>query len=136
MELILNNDKRKVTHIHYKKWPDKGVPDIKSFETFEELIKLIDKINKEKDEKEKENVSHPIVVHCSAGVGRTGTFISMFCLYKEIKMAQIDKNEEIIQFNIFNLVRKMKEMRLYMVQAFEQYKFVYQFAKYLLDKYN
>ena len=97
----------------------------------------MDQKNKEKDDNEKENECHPIVVHCSAGVGRTGTFISMFCLYKEIKMAQIDNgNGNIIQFNILNLVRKMKEMRLYMVQTFEQYKFIYQFAKYLLDKYN
>ena len=136
LELELNNDKRTVTHIHYKKWPDKGVPDMNSFNTFEEIIKIVDQINKSKHDKEKENEFHPIVVHCSAGVGRTGTFISMFCLYKEIKMAQIDKNEQIIQFNIFNLVRKMKEMRLYMVQTFEQYKFVYQFAQYLLNKYN
>ena len=140
LESILNHDKRIITHIHYKKWPDKGVPDSNSFEIFEEIIKLVDGKNKEKDEMEQKDESnevfHPIVVHCSAGVGRTGTFISMFCLYKEIKMAQIDTNANIIQFNIFNLVRKMKEMKLYMVQAYEQYKFVYQFAKYLLDKYN
>ena len=137
LELELNNDKRTVTHIHYKKWPDKGVPDMNSFNTFEEIIKIVDQINKSKHDKEKENEFHPIVVHCSAGVGRTGTFISMFCLYKEIKMAQIDKRiVKSIQFNIFNLVRKMKEMRLYMVQTFEQYKFVYQFAQYLLNKYN
>ena len=137
LELELNNDKRTVTHIHYKKWPDKGVPDMNSFNTFEEIIKIVDQINKSKHDKEKENEFHPIVVHCSAGVGRTGTFISMFCLYKEIKMAQIDKRiVNSIQFNIFNLVRKMKEMRLYMVQTFEQYKFVYQFAQYLLNKYN
>jgi protein tyrosine phosphatase len=137
LKLELNNDKRTITHLHYKKWPDKGVPDINSFITFEEIIKKVDQKNKEKDDNEKENEFHPIVVHCSAGVGRTGTFISMFCLYKEIKMAQIDNgNGNIIQFNILNLVRKMKEMRLYMVQTFEQYKFIYQFAKYLLDKYN
>ena len=137
LKLELNNDKRTITHLHYKKWPDKGVPDINSFITFEEIIKKVDQKNKEKDDNEKENEFHPIVVHCSAGVGRTGTFISMFCLYKEIKMAQIDNgNGNIIQFNILNLVRKMKEMRLHMVQTFEQYKFIYQFAKYLLDKYN
>jgi len=130
------NEKRTITHIHYKKWPDKGVPNIDSFKTFEKIIVLVDRINKVKVENEKEDELHPIVVHCSAGVGRTGTFISMFCLYKEIKMAQIDKGDEVIEFNIFNLVRKMKEMRLHMVQAFEQYKFVYQFAKYLLDNYN
>lgn len=157
LELKKLNDTRTrtITHIHYKKWPDKGVPEISSFETFLKIINIViekqkenekeDEKEKEKeDEKEKENEKkdenkefHPIVVHCSAGVGRTGTFISMFCLYKEIKLAQIDEKENnSIHFNIFNLVRKMKEMRLYMVQAFEQYKFVYRFAEFLLDKYN
>ena len=45
LELELNNDKRTVTHIHYKKWPDKGVPDMNSFNTFEEIIKIVDQIN-------------------------------------------------------------------------------------------
>ena len=74
-------------------------------------------------------------MHCSAGVGRTGTFISMYYLEKEIKR-QINDKCQIIQFNIFNLVRKLKEMRLYLVQTETQYRFIYEFVGYLLQKYN
>ena len=79
--------------------------------------------------------NNPIVVHCSAGVGRTGTFISMYFLEKEIK-DQINNNVKEIQFSIFNLVRKLKEMRLYMVQSEAQYKFIYDFVNYLLETSN
>ena len=77
----------------------------------------------------------PIVVHCSAGVGRTGTFISMYYLDKEIK-TQIKEKKEIIRFNIFNLVRKLKEMRICLVQSNSQYNFIYLFVNYLLKRYN
>ena len=75
------------------------------------------------------------MVHCSAGVGRTGTFIAMYYLEKEIKI-QIKNKYDIIKFSIFNLVRKLKEMRLYLVQNSSQYKFIYEFARHLLQKYN
>ena len=122
-------DERIVYQFHFTGWPDHGVPDIsngKVFEIFCEINKKVDELNKGKD---------PIIVHCSAGVGRTGTFVSMYLLEKEI-MKQINDKCDFIRFNIFNLVRKIKEMRMYMVQAPPQYEFIYSFVKYLLDTKN
>ena len=122
-------DERIVYQIHFIGWPDHGVPDIsdgKVFEIFCEINKKVDEFNKGKD---------PIIVHCSAGVGRTGTFVSMYLLEKEI-MKQINDKCEFIRFNIFNLVRKIKEMRMYMVQAPPQYEFIYSYVRYLLDTKN
>jgi len=123
----LTNNEKTITQIHYKGWPDHGAPDIKdAYKDFLYMIKKVDEIKNE----------NPAVVHCSAGVGRTGTFISIYCLFKEI-MSQI-KNEksENINFSVFNMVRKLKEMRLLMVQSNEQYKFIYDFIDYLLQENN
>ena len=122
-------DERIVYQFHFTGWPDHGVPDIsngKVFEIFCEINKKVDELNKGED---------PIIVHCSAGVGRTGTFVSMYLLEKEI-MKQINDKCEFIRFNIFNLVRKIKEMRMYMVQAPPQYEFIYSYVRYLLDTKN
>ena len=54
-------------------WPDHGVPEKKDFPLLKYLIQII------KDERSKEDCP-PIVVHCSAGVGRTGTLIAMILL--------------------------------------------------------
>ena len=59
----------------------------------------------------------------------------MYYLEKEIKQ-QIANKVDFIKFSIFNLVRKLKEMRLYLVQTESQYRFIYEFVKYLLEKYN
>ena len=72
----------------------------------------------------------PVVVHCSAGVGRTGTFLSIYNLLDEIEKK---KNNQIIQFAIFNVVRKLKEMRMYLVQNDLQYYFVYLFIDIYLQ---
>jgi protein tyrosine phosphatase len=128
------NKDKKITQIHFIGWPDYGVPNIKNGNVFDHFIEIIEKV----DEKRR---GSPVVVHCSAGVGRTGTFIAMYFLYKEI-MGQIkenknkNKNKNEIVFNVFNLVRKIKEMRLHMVQVFEQYKFIYDFVVHVLKKYN
>ena len=75
---LINNktkEEKEVTQLHYEGWPDHGAPDVnQAFEAFEYMIKEVDKLKGD----------GPGVVHCSAGVGRTGTFISIYDLYKEI----------------------------------------------------
>ena len=122
-------EERIIYQIHFTAWPDHGIPDISDDKVFQ----IFCEINKKVDEYNTKN--SPIIVHCSAGVGRTGTFVSMYLLEKEIN-EQIKAKKELIIFNIFNLVRKIKEMRIYMVQTKEQYGFVYAYVRYLLKNNN
>ena len=123
------NDERTVYQIHFTAWPDHGIPDISGgtvFQVFCEINQKVDEFN---------NGNNPIIVHCSAGVGRTGTFVSMYLIENEIN-EQIKAKKEYIRFNIFNLVRKIKEMRIYMVQELVQYEFIYAYVRYLLESKN
>ena len=125
---ILTKKGRLIRQIQFTGWPDHGIPDIsggKIFDIFNEMIQLVDQFRNK----------YPIVVHCSAGVGRTGTFITIYCLNKEIQK-QINGKEKEIQFSIFNFVRKLKEMRLFSVQTNLQYYFIYQYVNYFLLNYN
>ena len=120
---LRDNKIKNFTHVQFKEWPDHQVPNIQNVVYyFEKLFNFIEKGD------------DPIVVHCSAGVGRTGVFIALYILYKEI-MDKIKIGEN-IQFNIFNLVRKLKELRLYSVENINQYQFIYLFIEELLKEKN
>lgn len=112
-----------IQQIHLTCWEDHTALGADYFDKIIKIIDFIDKYNNNK----------PVVVHCSAGVGRTGTFISVFNVIYDILSK---KNSEVIQFSIFNVVRKLKEMRRFLVQNVEQYFFIYQFIEVFLLYYN
>ncbi|KAH9490851.1 Receptor-type tyrosine-protein phosphatase zeta [Bulinus truncatus] len=93
------------TQFHYTSWPDKCVP----LEPWS-LIDFEQKVFSRPTDK-------PIVVHCSAGVGRTGTFIALHNL--------LTQAEETGQVDFFNTVIKLRKDRMFMVQTAEQYMFLH-----------
>lgn len=99
--------KQKVVHFYFKKWPDYGVPT--------DPMHLITFVRKVKAEKIPSY--SPIVVHCSAGVGRTGTFIGLDIIMQRLK------NES--KVNIYETVKKLRFQRMKMVQSLAQYTFLY-----------
>ena len=118
-----------IDQIHFAIWDDhEGL----TYEYFDKIIKVIKLL----DEYKKDRIDSPIVIHCSAGVGRSGTFIAMYNLYHEILEQIKSKEVQVIQFSIMNLVRKIKEMRMYSVENENQYNALYLFANYILYKYN
>lgn len=99
--------KQKVIHFYFKKWPDHGCPtDPMHLITFIRKVKV-----------EKIPSYSPIVVHCSAGVGRTGTFIGLDIIMQRLK------NES--KINIYETVKKLRFQRMKMVQTLAQYTFLY-----------
>ena len=120
------NERRAFDHIQYLVWPDHDIPKLENiYDQFKILLKFVD---------EKRGIG-PIVVHCSAGVGRTGTFISFYILYHEI-IDQLYNGSDEIKFNVFNTVRKLKEYRMYSVQKVEQYKLIYHLISLVLSEKN
>lgn len=91
-------DNRVVTHLHYIGWPDRSVPS----DTVE-YLKLYEYIH---------NTSTPIIVHCSAGIGRTGTFVVVNELIESIK-----RN---IPINVINKIIELRKFRSSLVQNCQQ----------------
>lgn len=116
--------KKEVYHINFLDWIDHSVPNLEK--TFEGFMSIFYLISIKKEDK-------PLIVHCSAGVGRTGTFIAIYLLYNQIN-EQLKNNSDVIKFNVFNTVRQLKEMRLHLVENNEQYYFIHDFIKYYLEQ--
>lgn len=98
---------RKVTQYQFLSWPDHGVPQYATG-----LLQFVKRIRSLSHE----NVG-PILIHCSAGVGRTGTFIALD--------AMLDQMEDEKVVDILGFVTHMRNQRSLMVQTEPQYIFVY-----------
>ncbi|XP_028968584.1 tyrosine-protein phosphatase non-receptor type 3 [Galendromus occidentalis] len=100
-------EERHVTHLQYVKWPDHGVPqDSQDFVDFVHLVR----------EFRAEAPIAPVVVHCSAGVGRTGVFIMMETAMGLIEEGQAVRPQQLLQI--------MREQRPSLVQTESQFNFV------------
>ncbi|XP_059180532.1 receptor-type tyrosine-protein phosphatase H-like [Centropristis striata] len=105
-----NSEERTVKHFHFTAWPDHGVPQgTQVLIQFRSLVRR--HINAE-------GGGAPTVVHCSAGVGRTGTIISL-----DVLLQQLEKERTV---GIKGFVHKMRLSRPYMVQTESQYVFLHQ----------
>ncbi|OXB79192.1 UNVERIFIED_CONTAM: hypothetical protein H355_006651, partial [Colinus virginianus] len=100
---------RAVEQFHYLQWPDHRVPRNPA-----QLLYLVEMVNKNVSE----SPTGPVLVHCSAGIGRTGTFIALDFL---LKMAKAEG-----KVDVFHCVQKLREQRVCMVQTKEQYAFLYE----------
>ena len=116
-----------VWHLLFLGWPDFGIPEKEDRNTLIELIKLSQSKN--------ESMSHPRIVHCSAGVGRSGTFIALEHLLEEIEVGSFDNVKDTDDL-IFDTVSSLREQRMTMVQSDLQYQLLYDLLReqYLLRK--
>ena len=86
---------------------------------------------------ENEHLEHrdrPLLIHCSAGIGRTGTLMSMFFLMNMARRYKA-KPQLTPNFSIFGTVRNLREQRMGLVQTAEQYNFLYSFMSSYVSKH-
>jgi len=98
---------REVKQFHFTMWPDHGVPgyptDLLNFRKKVKSYELPD--------------SGPVIIHCSAGVGRTGAYLVLDCM--------LDRLQHRNDVDVFNCIASMRTRRIAIVQTEDQYVFVY-----------
>jgi len=104
--LTKNKESYNLSHYHYKGWPDYGVANPEDF------ISLIKDVNSLKH-------TGPMVVHCSAGIGRAGTFIATYSLVQ-------DHAKGCFVMSVAKRVLELRDQRRGMVQTDGQYHLIYQ----------
>ncbi|XP_061180793.1 receptor-type tyrosine-protein phosphatase kappa-like [Saccostrea echinata] len=100
------SESRTVVQFHYTRWPDHGTPNPLNLVVFHRHFRHKIKPSR-----------HPILIHCSAGIGRTGTFIAFDVLSRYGK-----DNGKV---NIIEYVKAMRKDRMTMIQNVDQYMFLY-----------
>lgn len=77
----------------------------------------------------------PLIVHCSAGVGRTGTYMALDYMWTKSKILNISESEwpKSTEDPIYELVLQMREQRMGMVQRFSQYNYIYENVRLALS---
>ncbi|XP_022109752.1 receptor-type tyrosine-protein phosphatase kappa-like isoform X2 [Acanthaster planci] len=96
---------RSVKQFHYTTWPDMKPPEYPA-----PVLNFLRLVNAHHN-------TGRTMVHCSAGVGRTGTFIAL-----DVMLKQMQKEEQV---DVFGFVYQMRQNRIKMVQTPDQYKFIF-----------
>jgi protein-tyrosine phosphatase len=145
IQLTKRQKKRIVYQLHYTGWPDHGVTQ--SHQDLLDLINVKDKLSTNKDS--------PVLVHCSAGCGRTGTFITIDLILQAFKNKRIEdsstgenvccppKPDDIIG-SIFNTdldlvyftVQQMRKQRISMVQSLNQFILCYETLLFYFSQFD
>uniref|UniRef100_A0A8C6Q5K1 protein-tyrosine-phosphatase n=1 Tax=Nothobranchius furzeri TaxID=105023 RepID=A0A8C6Q5K1_NOTFU len=113
------NKARAVRQFHFHGWPEVGIPmDGKG------MINIIAAVQKQ----QQQSGNHPIIVHCSAGAGRTGTFCALSTVLERVKAEGI--------LDVFQTVKSLRLQRPHMVQTLEQYEFCYKVVQEYIDAFS
>ncbi|XP_039894767.1 receptor-type tyrosine-protein phosphatase epsilon isoform X2 [Simochromis diagramma] len=110
---------RMIRHFHFHGWPEIGIPA-----EGKGMIDIIAAVQKQ----QQQSGNHPIVVHCSAGAGRTGTFIALSNILERVKAEGL--------LDVFQTVKSLRMQRPHMVQTVEQYDFCYRVVQDFVDIFS
>uniref|UniRef100_A0A7N8WQA8 Receptor-type tyrosine-protein phosphatase F n=1 Tax=Mastacembelus armatus TaxID=205130 RepID=A0A7N8WQA8_9TELE len=111
---------RTIRQFQFTDWPEQGVP-----KTGEGFIDFIGQVHKTKEQFGQDG---PITVHCSAGVGRTGVFITLSIVLERMRYEGV--------VDLFQTVKMLRTQRLAMVQTEDQYQLCYRAALEYLGSFD
>uniref|UniRef100_A0A671M353 protein-tyrosine-phosphatase n=1 Tax=Sinocyclocheilus anshuiensis TaxID=1608454 RepID=A0A671M353_9TELE len=103
---------RTIWHYQYLSWPDHGVPQEPGG-----VLSFLEQVNIKQHEL---SSTGPMIIHCSAGIGRTGTIVVIDMLIDTIDAKGLDSD-----IDIQKCIQMVREQRSGMVQTEAQYKFIY-----------
>uniref|UniRef100_A0A3Q3A6U7 Receptor-type tyrosine-protein phosphatase F n=1 Tax=Kryptolebias marmoratus TaxID=37003 RepID=A0A3Q3A6U7_KRYMA len=117
---VRDGQSRTIRQFQFTDWPEQGVP-----KTGEAFIDFIGQVHKTKEQFGQDG---PITVHCSAGVGRTGVFITLSIVLERMR------HEGLV--DIFQTVKILRTQRPSMVQTEDQYQLCYRAALEYLGSFE
>ncbi|OQR99735.1 receptor-type tyrosine-protein phosphatase [Achlya hypogyna] len=113
---------RTVHHVQLTTWPDHGV--LTDFSVIEPMLHLVNALNTP--------TPSPIVVHCSAGIGRSGTFIAIDMILKQLRAAVVASSDMAPALDVQAIVQRIRTDRPGMVQTAEQYEMIHRYLRHVL----
>ena len=116
---------RVVWHFLFSSWTDFAAPEDEDRTALLELMKASAEKNSDP--------GNPRIIHCSAGVGRSGTFIALEYLLAQLEsgtLAEAKEGEDMV----YDVVNQLREQRMMMVQQEPQFQFLYDVLREQLDK--
>ncbi|KAA0708962.1 Tyrosine-protein phosphatase non-receptor type 14 [Triplophysa tibetana] len=115
---LLSGQERTVWHLQYTDWPEHGCPEyVQGFLSYLEEIQSVRRHTNSMLDTSK-SLNPPVIVHCSAGVSRTGVVI-----LTELMISCLEHNQRV---EVAAMLGRLRQQRMLMVQTVCQYKFVYQ----------
>jgi protein-tyrosine phosphatase len=123
------DQEKPIWHFLYPSWPDFGALEESNVAA---IISVMEKSRKLNGKAE-----NPRIVHCSAGVGRTGTFVALEFLMGELQGGAWEEDVDSGMDPVYDTVNQLRSQRRTMVQAYEQYAFLYEVLRKMWEeKYN
>ncbi|KAF7959761.1 hypothetical protein EAE96_001370 [Botrytis aclada] len=114
-------EERTIHHFLFESWPDNDIPQ--SPADIHALLSLLDVSRAANN-----HSTTPRIIHCSAGVGRTGTFIALDHLLRELDMGHLDglsKDND----PVYETVKRLRDQRMLMVHRVPQFVMIYNVLK-------
>lgn len=112
LEHVPSRQDREILHFHYTTWPDFGVPESPS--AFLHFLLAVRKSGA------LDPSVGPPIVHCSAGIGRSGTF----CL-ADSALVLVEEKRSLDSVDVHELLMRMRSFRMGLIQTFDQLRFSY-----------